>query len=118
MNKGVLLVNLGSPDSTSVGDVRRYLNEFLMDGRVIDTPWLLRRFIVGMILINRPKQSAEAYKKSGRPKVRRSSSRANGCRRNCKSASPCRWNWRCVIKIRPFRLRFGNCANAAWMNYF
>ena len=55
MNKAVLLVNLGSPDSTSVGDVRRYLNEFLMDGRVIDTPWLLRRLIVGMILINRPK---------------------------------------------------------------
>jgi ferrochelatase len=43
--------------------VRRYLNEFLMDGRVMDTPWLLRRFIVGMILINRPKQAAEAYKK-------------------------------------------------------
>ena len=61
MNKAVLLVNLGSPDSTSVGDVRRYLNEFLMDGRVIDTPWLLRRFIVGMILINRPKESAHAY---------------------------------------------------------
>ncbi len=63
MNKAVLLVNLGSPDSTSVGDVRRYLNEFLMDGRVIDTPWPLRRLIVGMILINRPKQSAEAYRK-------------------------------------------------------
>ena len=63
MSKGVLLVNLGSPDSTSVGDVRRYLNEFLMDGRVIDMPWLLRRFIVGMILINRPKQAAEACKK-------------------------------------------------------
>jgi protoporphyrin/coproporphyrin ferrochelatase len=61
--KGILLVNLGSPDSTAVGDVRRYLNEFLMDGRVIDTPWLLRRFIVGMILINRPKESAHAYKK-------------------------------------------------------
>jgi ferrochelatase len=63
MNKAVLLVNLGSPDSTSVGDVRRYLNEFLMDGRVIDTPWLLRRFIVGMILINRPRHAAEAYRK-------------------------------------------------------
>ncbi len=61
MNKAVLLVNLGSPDSTSVGDVRRYLNEFLMDARVIDTPWLLRRLIVGMILVNRPKQSAHAY---------------------------------------------------------
>ena len=61
--KGVLLVNLGSPDSTSVGDVRRYLNEFLMDGRVIDTPWLLRRLIVGLILIHRPKESARAYEK-------------------------------------------------------
>ena len=61
MSKGVLLVNLGSPDSAAVGDVRRYLNEFLMDRRVIDTPWLLRRFIVGLILISRPRQSAHAY---------------------------------------------------------
>ena len=61
MSKAILLVNLGSPDSPSVPDVRRYLNEFLMDARVIDTPWLLRRFIVGMILINRPKESAHAY---------------------------------------------------------
>src|SRR6266567_3956427 len=63
MSKAVLLVNLGSPDSPSVPDVRRYLNEFLMDGRVIDTPWLLRRFIVGTILINRPKESGHAYEK-------------------------------------------------------
>jgi ferrochelatase len=63
MSKGVLLVNLGSPDSTSVEDVRRYLNEFLMDARVIDSTWLLRRLIVSLILINRPKQSAEAYHK-------------------------------------------------------
>ena len=63
MNRGVLLVNLGSPDSTSVGDVRRYLNEFLMDPRVIDSPWPLRRLIVSMILVTRPKQSAEAYHK-------------------------------------------------------
>ena len=54
MSKAVLLVNLGSPASPSVADVRRYLNEFLMDGRVIDVPWPLRRLIVGMILINRP----------------------------------------------------------------
>lgn len=65
--KGILLVNLGSPDSTSVSDVRRYLNEFLMDGRVIDAPWLMRRFIVGMILINRPKETARAYKKIWMP---------------------------------------------------
>jgi protoporphyrin/coproporphyrin ferrochelatase len=61
MSRGVLLVNLGSPDSPSVPDVRRYLNEFLMDRRVIDVAWPLRRFIVGLILINRPKESAHAY---------------------------------------------------------
>jgi len=63
MSKGVLLVNLGSPDSPSVPDVRRYLNEFLMDERVIDVPWLLRRFVVGMILIKRPAESGHAYDK-------------------------------------------------------
>lgn len=63
MSKGILLVNLGSPDSPSVPDVRRYLNEFLMDDRVIDAPWLVRRCIVGMILIKRPKESGHAYEK-------------------------------------------------------
>jgi protoporphyrin/coproporphyrin ferrochelatase len=63
MKKGVLLINLGSPDSTKVSDVRRYLNQFLMDGRVIDVAWPLRRLIVGLILINRPKESAHAYSK-------------------------------------------------------
>lgn len=64
MSKGVLLVNLGSPDSTSVKDVRKYLDQFLMDKRVIDVPYLLRAFIVkGIILNTRPKRSAEAYKK-------------------------------------------------------
>ena len=67
MSKGVLLVNLGSPDSTAVSDVRRYLREFLMDGRVIDVPWLMRAFIVGMVLIQRPKASAEAYRKIWMP---------------------------------------------------
>lgn len=61
MNKAILLVNLGSPDSPSVPDVKRYLNEFLMDKRVIDTDWLTRRFVVSMILIKRPRESAHAY---------------------------------------------------------
>ncbi|MBK6275769.1 MAG: ferrochelatase [Saprospirales bacterium] len=39
---GILLVNLGTPDSASNSDVFKYLNEFLTDGRVIDYPWLLR----------------------------------------------------------------------------
>jgi ferrochelatase len=59
---GILLVNLGSPDSPSVPDVRRYLREFLMDGRVLDAPWPIRFCVVHLaILPRRPKQSAEAY---------------------------------------------------------
>ena len=62
--KGVLLVNLGSPDSTSKKDVRKYLDEFLMDKRVIDTSYLMRVFLVkGIILNTRPKKTAAAYKK-------------------------------------------------------
>ncbi|MDT8348057.1 MAG: ferrochelatase, partial [Flavobacteriaceae bacterium] len=62
--KGVLLVNLGSPDSTDPKDVKRYLDEFLMDPRVIDVPFWLRAFIVrGIVLNTRPKKSAAAYKK-------------------------------------------------------
>jgi protoporphyrin/coproporphyrin ferrochelatase len=61
--KGILLVNLGSPDSPSVPDVRRYLREFLMDPRVLDSPWPIRFFVVNfLILPKRPKESAEAYR--------------------------------------------------------
>lgn len=62
--KGVLLVNLGSPDSPTAKDVKPYLDEFLMDERVIDTPLWLRNIIVrGIILRTRPRKSAEAYAK-------------------------------------------------------
>lgn len=62
--KAVLLVNLGSPDSPSVPDVRRYLREFLMDGRVLDVNWFIRFCIVHFaILPSRPKESAHAYQK-------------------------------------------------------
>ncbi|MBA1201959.1 ferrochelatase [Pseudomonas capeferrum] len=57
----LLLVNLGSPASTSVPDVRRYLNQFLMDPYVIDLPWPVRRLLVSLILVKRPEQSAHAY---------------------------------------------------------
>ncbi|HSU53627.1 MAG TPA: ferrochelatase [Candidatus Dormibacteraeota bacterium] len=64
MSKGVLLLNLGSPDSPSVSDVRRYLREFLMDPRVLDVNWLTRFAIVNFaILPTRPKESAHAYQK-------------------------------------------------------
>ena len=64
MSKGVLLVNLGSPDSTNPNDVKKYLDEFLMDPRVIDVPYWARKLLVrGIILNTRPKKSAAAYKK-------------------------------------------------------
>ena len=55
-------MNLGSPDSTKVSDVRTYLNEFLMDGRVIDLPYWRRFLLVrGIITPFRAPKSAEAY---------------------------------------------------------
>ncbi len=64
MKKGVLLVNLGSPESPEPKDVKKYLGEFLMDERVIDVPlWARTLLVKGIILNTRPKQSAKAYKK-------------------------------------------------------
>ena len=61
--KVILLVNLGTPASPSVSDVRRYLKEFLSDPHVIDVPALLRWAIVNLFVLPfRPKQSAEAYR--------------------------------------------------------
>ncbi|WP_345027680.1 ferrochelatase [Ravibacter arvi] len=61
---GVLLVNLGTPDSTSVPDVRKYLRQFLMDRRVIDIPFLSRWFLVNCIIAPfRAPKSAAVYKK-------------------------------------------------------
>lgn len=60
--RGVLLVNLGSPAAPTVPAVRRYLNEFLMDPRVLDAPWPIRRLIVSLFILPfRPRQTAEAY---------------------------------------------------------
>ena len=64
MKKGILLVNLGSPDAPTKKAVRPYLDEFLMDKRVIDLPLLLRNLLVrGIILNTRPGRSAKAYSK-------------------------------------------------------
>jgi ferrochelatase len=61
---GVLLVNLGSPASPGVGDVRRYLREFLSDPYVLDMPAPVRAALLhGVILRLRPRRSAEAYRK-------------------------------------------------------
>jgi ferrochelatase len=64
VTQGILLVNLGTPASCQPADVRAYLGEFLMDRRVLDTPWPIRKLIVsGFILPFRPKRSAAAYAK-------------------------------------------------------
>ena len=64
LKKGVLLVNLGTPDSTATGDVRKYLREFLSDGRVIDIPALPRWILVNLIIAPfRAPKSAEEYRK-------------------------------------------------------
>lgn len=60
---GVLLIQLGTPDSPSVMDVRSYLSEFLNDPRVIDLPYLLRKILVnGVIVPFRAPKSAKIYK--------------------------------------------------------
>ena len=60
---GVLLVNLGTPDSTEVPDIRRYLAQFLSDRRVIElNPILWKVILHGIILRTRPPKTAEAYR--------------------------------------------------------
>jgi protoporphyrin/coproporphyrin ferrochelatase len=61
---GVLLINLGTPDSPSVSDVRSYLSQFLNDPRVIDIPWLTRKILVNLIIVPfRAPKSAGVYRK-------------------------------------------------------
>src|SRR5688572_798154 len=74
MKRGIILMNLGSPDSTHVKEVKRYLDEFLMDRRVIDYPWLFRLLLVkGIITPFRAAKSAKAYEtiwtKEGSPLI-------------------------------------------------
>lgn len=61
--KGILLVNLGTPDSPEVKDVKKYLDQFLMDERVIDIPKLNRTLLVkGVIVPFRSPKTAKLYK--------------------------------------------------------
>ncbi len=63
MKTGVLLAQLGTPDSTSVKDVRKYLTEFLNDKYVIDIPWLKRWLLVNLVIVPfRAPKSAKLYK--------------------------------------------------------
>ena len=61
---GVLLINLGTPDSTNWWDIRRYLKEFLSDKRVIEVNPVLWQIILNLFILNfRPSKTAQAYKK-------------------------------------------------------
>jgi len=68
MKKGVLLINLGTPDNCTVADVRKYLREFLMDRRVMDIPFYKRWPLVNFIIAPfRGPQSAKIYKELWTP---------------------------------------------------
>src|SRR6187401_1391200 len=61
--RGIVLMNLGTPASPSVPDVRRYLREFLMDERVLDIPFINRFLLVnGIIVPIRGPRSAKLYR--------------------------------------------------------
>jgi ferrochelatase len=61
---GVLLINLGTPDSTSWWDIRKYLKEFLSDRRVIEVNPFIWQFILHLFILTfRPSKTAHAYKK-------------------------------------------------------
>ena len=61
---GVLLINLGTPDSTNWWDIRRYLKEFLSDTRVIEVNPIIWQIILNLFILNfRPSKTAQAYKK-------------------------------------------------------
>ncbi len=61
---GVLLINLGTPDSTDWWDIRKYLKEFLSDKRVIEVNPILWQIILNLIILTfRPSKTAKAYKK-------------------------------------------------------
>ena len=60
---GILLVNLGTPDSTSWWDVRKYLKEFLSDRRVIEVNPIIWQTVLNLFILTlRPSKSAHAYK--------------------------------------------------------
>ena len=61
---GVLLINLGTPDSTSWLDIRKYLKEFLSDKRVIEVNPIIWQIILNLFILTfRPSKTAKAYKK-------------------------------------------------------
>ena len=70
---GVLLINLGTPDSTSWWDIRKYLKEFLSDRRVIEINPVIWQIILNLFILTfRPSKTAHAYKKIWRKETNES----------------------------------------------
>jgi protoheme ferro-lyase len=89
-NRAVLLVNLGSPDSTNIPDVKKYLDQFLMDARVLDFPTWFRSFLVrGVILNICPKNRRRRTLQSGGMRDRRLWSSPNAFRQPYKLERQC-----------------------------
>lgn len=85
MTVGVLLINLGTPDEPTTPAVRRYLREFLMDGRVVSMPWPVRAALVNLYIAPlRAPKSAHAYQQvwteAGSPLLVHSEALAEGVR--------------------------------------
>ena len=67
---GVLIINLGTPDSTNWWDIRKYLKQFLSDRRVIEVNPIIWKLILNLFILTfRPSKTAHAYKKFGEKKV-------------------------------------------------
>jgi len=116
--RGVLLVNLGSPDSPTVRDVRRYLNQFLMDERVLDVPYLLRRIIVGLFILPfRPQKSAEAYSSIWWPEGSPLIVISERIQRKVQAKLPVPVVLECDMEILPSKRPSGNSAPAEWKKY-
>ena len=66
--QAILLVNVGTPDSSSISDVRRYLRQFLSDARVVSLPWLARQLLVNAVIVPfRASKSANLYRQLWTP---------------------------------------------------
>ncbi len=96
----------GLPGFDRVEDVRRYLDQFLMDPYVVDLPWPLRRLLVSLILIKRPAESAARLQlrsggTEGSPLIVLSRRLQEGD--EAALAAWTEWNWRCATASRPSR---------------
>ena len=72
--KGILIINLGTPDNLELPSVKKYLKEFLSDSYVVDIPTIIRKILVNFIIVPfRSRKTQEAYKsiwtKNGSPLI-------------------------------------------------